>query len=111
MESDRKCTYVDMCWPIRVPAHHLQKLASGMIEWDRIRSRAKTDRLVATVLIRLETSSTMVLRFRRILGIVQSVRSLAVVRCSATTSQTDKNRTQTHIVPDVDHGSLKRLAL
>lgn len=93
---------------IRVSSHQLQQLSCGMVEWNGVRSRSKTNGLVSTILVRFESSPAMVLRFGGVLGIVQSIGSLCTDSLRHV-QQTQKN--QTYVVPDVHRGAFQRLSL
>ena len=56
--------------------HHLEQLSRTVVERNRVGSRLEDDRRVLSILIREEAPATMVLRFVRTLGVIESVGGL-----------------------------------
>jgi hypothetical protein len=97
-EEKGKNTNVDVSRAVRVAIHHLQQLsglckvgrsirrhggrgeqreeAYGEVERNRVRRRLQANEVVATLVVRLEASTTMVLGLLRRLSVVESVGSL-----------------------------------
>ena len=53
---------MNMGGSIRMSAHQLQQLASGVIEGNRVRSRTETDSFVSPVLVCCKAASAVILR-------------------------------------------------